>query len=1065
MVALKEARNINRNWLKAQSFSERLEALRSNNLATRKLNRKCVRIRSRAWLSISAFKKNSGLFEKKLKTLGCSRREFECILGIDPFDLFPSDFCPDWLEDIFRAESRFGFCSVTSESIQKYWNRGLISPFISIINYYYESLYKKIAVSLNKNNCNFDPSVMSEALIGSFLPYFEQNVRRAVVLEINCMRMLGQLDGDLPSQRYQSFIAKCLDSNFRLSFLSRFPVLARYAQVALSHWMSASESFVNHLAADWKDISDVFDIKEEDSVCDLSLSGDTHNQGKSVITVKLLSGVKLVYKPRNLDLDVAFQKFILWYNDKASICDLGTIKIINRSDHGWAEFIPNEDPCTEEQVELFYSRLGSLIAIAYAFKTVDIHFENLVAFGASPIIVDLETLFHPDVIPREARSAVEAVEEQVRSSVMSIGILPTPVNSANGTQTFDISAIGASVNQQAPYKVTGVDNFGRDDVRITHIPGWIPSAHNSPSTKIPDSVRAERIVAGFSATYEFLRKNKHYLTCENEIISDLLVSRRRIIVRDTKRYGSLQTDEFHPDLLRDSLDRAWHWDSLWNEVLDRPSLENFINSELQQVERYDIPHFTAEVGVSECYGSDGSKIDIGAVQSGWSAAENIIKNLDASDCDLQVWFIRASLGQPAYLRSSVGSLSHNESHLTNAIRIGDEIVSKLVTFRNQASLLTVNSLAGENSATSNGFSIGVADHSIYDGTAGIALFLGYLGHVAGERRFTDSAKALLCSMIDSRQSHVIRPQISAFKGIGSDIYALSHLAALWNDSEILGLAEGHCSAILKMLDKDWESDLLLGSAGCLLAVAALHSVSKSRKSLQVIAKCADHLISNDEFGKPRWNNLTVSRGLSHGLAGVALALFVAHEFIRSDDYLCASLEAIKLEDKLIAEGQWTDTHKINGRCQLSWCHGAPGIAIGRLKMYRTGPRDLIRPSLEAALEETRNFYSMNSNCLCHGTLGNLEALHVASEFPEFGRYTSNLDYFLEQEVHGIERNGWRSLLPNQTLSFGLMTGLSGIGFSLLRFSDLNSVPSVLQLAQPMSGIEVSKIRSFFNFRH
>ena len=52
------------------------------------------------------------------------------------------------------------------------------------------------------------------------------------------------------------------------------------------------------------------------------------------------------------------------------------------------------------------ARQGGYLAILYALEATDFHFENLIAAGEQPVLIDLETLFHP----RERRSEGAAVE-------------------------------------------------------------------------------------------------------------------------------------------------------------------------------------------------------------------------------------------------------------------------------------------------------------------------------------------------------------------------------------------------------------------------------------------------------------------------------------------------------------------------------------------------------------------------------------------------------------------------------------------------------------------------------
>jgi lantibiotic modifying enzyme len=51
-------------------------------------------------------------------------------------------------------------------------------------------------------------------------------------------------------------------------------------------------------------------------------------------------------------------------------------------------------------------------------------------------------------------------------------------------------------------------------------------------------------------------------------------------------------------------------------------------------------------------------------------------------------------------------------------------------------------------------------------------------------------------------------------------------------------------------------------------------------------------------------------------------------------------------------------------------------------------------------------------------------------------------------LDSIQHNGWLCGLPLSVQSPGLMTGLAGIGYGLLRLAEPDRVPSVLLLAPP-----------------
>src|SRR5262249_35924327 len=90
----------------------------------------------------------------------------------------------------------------------------------------------------------------------------------------------------------------------------------------------------------------------------------------------------------------------------------------------------------------------------------------------------------------------------------------------------------------------------------------------------------------------------------------------------------------------------------------------------------------------------------------------------------------------------------------------------------------------------------------------------------------------------------------------------------------------------------------------------------------------------------------------------------------------------------------------------------------------------------------------HNHSLCHGDLGNLELLLQASETLAEPRWRAEVNRLAAFILEGIGREGWRCGTPLQIESPGLMTGLAGIGYGLLRLAEPAPVPSVLVLAPP-----------------
>src|SRR5256714_1394468 len=127
---------------------------------------------------------------------------------------------------------------------------------------------------------------------------------------------------------------------------------------------------------------------------------------------------------------------------------------------------------------------------------------------------------------------------------------------------------------------------------------------------------------------------------------------------------------------------------------------------------------------------------------------------------------------------------------------------------------------------------------------------------------------------------------------------------------------------------------------------------------------------------------------------------------------------------------------------------ALGIGLARLTTLAQLDDEETRAEIEVALRNTTAHGFGQNHSLCHGDLGNIELLseYVAvTRDPRCAREVARLASVI---LESIEREGWLCGLPSGVESPGLMTGLAGIGYGLLRLAAPERVPSVLMLDPP-----------------
>src|SRR5690606_26567819 len=111
---------------------------------------------------------------------------------------------------------------------------------------------------------------------------------------------------------------------------------------------------------------------------------------------------------------------------------------------------------------------------------------------------------------------------------------------------------------------------------------------------------------------------------------------------------------------------------------------------------------------------------------------------------------------------------------------------------------------------------------LYDGHAGVAFFLAYLGEATGEARYTEVARETLATLrVQVAQQRATFFYPGGFNGWGGIIYLLAHLGALWREPALWDEAAEMAALAAARLEQDRQFDIIGGAAGYIGAIAAL----------------------------------------------------------------------------------------------------------------------------------------------------------------------------------------------------------------------------------------------------
>ncbi len=1071
-------------WFDALTLSERATALRKRTVphrdtdgAARVAGRRLRRWRAQPPLA------NDFYFSQLLTSYGLTEKEFLDVLE-EPAEALQDGINGSfgWTERLTRAfshEPSFGATAVTQlfgkPAAASFL--GAVEPLILSALERFENAVQTLAEE--NPGAPFDRRTVKQIFVEHLPVELLAMVTPTMVLELHVARLGELLEGNTAEERFQSFLKRLRQPDIALGLLREYPVLARQLIVRIDTCVDFSLELLRSLITDWNAIRATFSFKEHPGpLTELSGgAGDSHRGGRSVRILTFGSGFKLVYKPRPVSVEKHFQELLAWLNDRGMRPRFRTFNILDCGGHGWTEFIAAGECTSPEQVRCFYQRQGAYLALLYALEATDFHFENIIAAGEDPILVDLESLFHPSIGQADPEHAEQLAANKIARSVLKTGLLPQPSWIFGDSEGVDLSGLASAPGQLSPTPAPRWLAAGTDEMRLTRERVEMPAGKNRPTlngAEVNVANYTGAVLDGFTSCYRLILQHRVDLLAEGGALTRFAADEVRVILRPTYTYGLLLRESFHPDVLRNALDRDRLFDRLWTAVQQGAHLAKLIPSERQDLENGDIPIFTTKPNSRDLWNSARDDIGTFFAESGLTLVARRIRKMSEQDCCEQSWFIRASLATLAAgdadapvpaLRATGKATAELPRLLAAACGVGDRLGAIGLEIGREASWI------GRVPIGEHNWMIAPLGIDLYDGLPGVALFLAYLGLISSRERYTALAKSAVAALrYQLQRARSARALVGAFDGWGGVIYALAHLGILWQEPELLAEAESLVELLPKMIESDEQLDVISGSAGCAASLAVLYRCAPSHRTLDTAILCGERLIARAQHmecgvawspGAKRTRPLS---GFSHGAAGIAWALLELATLTGQDRFRTVALAGIEYERSLFCAdaGNWPDLRDDtvfdriasagNRRFATSWCHGAPGIGLARLHCLRHIDDHNIRAEIDAALKTTTTEGFGGNHCLCHGDLGNIELLLEAGVTLDDAQCRTRVERFAGMILGSIERHGWKCGNPTEVERPGLMTGLAGIGYELLRLSAPPRVPSVLALASPALGV-------------
>ncbi len=1078
--------------LKASSLLERIKEPKASfiplNTPTESINKRLER-----WCQLVA-DGNTNKFQKRFEWNNLNIEDIKPFLGegqiSSPFSL------PSWTKNLrllIESTANFKLESITSHSLpfpiesnaplpfEEIWfptllvarrhlcDRLKISE-LSLTEFPFSDLSVKAYQSLERMLLQRLVKLSERTLYEEFCQY-RPPIYNGLNLLFETLDLSAQLSSKQPETiYYQSFI-KTLLENGLLSLWQKYPVLARLVERILTFWVEATAEFLQRLQTDRHIL-----FQESDHVKEITTSmSDFHNRGRCVFVLTLTSGKKIIYKPKNIGLEIAYNQFLTWCNQKGILLPFKVLNHCDRKTYGWGLDYIEQQPCEDEvAAQHFYQRAGMLLCLLYVFGANDCHYENLIAHGEHFVLIDLETLMHPSAQAILGSSqGMFASDRQLWDSVLRTGLLPRWDFSPDNAIAYDISGLGSINNQKAPYPSLKWNFINTDEVYLFEKRGTLGEGKNLPQFNgvalNPQNYEAD-LIAGFEQMYGFLTENGQELLENQELQNAFQYQTVRFIFRATYVYQTLLQTTLTPELLQNGVDRSIEIDVLSRTFLNRDEKTSdwgILEAEITAIEQLDIPYFaTTANSHALTIGVEPFLTDY--LNPGYQRFRERLQNLKEQDLQQQIRMIQGSFAarfpknNPLSF-TSVPSLSENltftpDQFLNAAQQIGTKIYQRaIIDEHSQAHWLGLSYVNH-----TNRFQYQPLGYTLYDGNCGIALFLSALFSITREdkeRCLALNALRPLKSILGYKNSDLTAKFIQQIgiggaTGVGSILYGLVKISHLLEDKS--WLEEGVKIAQFlsrEMIEGDYQLDIMGGSAGAILGLLSLYRETKVMTLLQQAIHCGQILIERriSSEGKPlAWKTIAEKplTGFSHGAAGISYALGQLYEITGNQDYLKVAMEGIAYERAVFSKDQqnWPDFLTPIPTFKVMWCHGAAGIGFGRLGELRRENNENILQEVKIALETTQKYQETTIDHLCCGNFGRIELLLAAGQVlnrPQLIKIARQNATHLVQQA---QKNGGYQIfgdLSSVAFNPGFFQGISGIGYELLRLAYPEKFPVTL----------------------
>ena len=874
---------------------------------------------------------------------------------------------------------------------------------------------------------------------------------RTLIHEMHKKCEEGELRGETDRQKYEYFKEKFLTDPKYLSYLTeKYPELLRLIELKCRQIIQNFNEMIVRLANDKEEIEKRLCNGEKfNGIRSLNMDGDCHSGGKAVIKITLDQGSQIVYKPHGLKKELLYQDLLEIVCKKIG---LNTMKLpyLHRGEYGWETWLIYGTCRDFAQVKRYFKRMGIHLFLAHLLSATDLHGENIIAVGEFPVIMDMETFPGIRYFDDET-NADKKIEELVRYSVMRTGILP-----GENWAGYCVNAIHPIGEQMLPLKIPVVEEDGTVNMRIGYRQVKVNLKNSLPTIngqEVDPYIYKDAVYDGFIRSYSTWEEGKR------EIQGYCLPFYKeyfRVVRRNTQEYSTFLSASLHPAYLTSQQKRRNFLERLREQGKKGGKIEQELeNYEISSMTDMDIPIFYGKGDSCSIFTGDGKEYANYMRERPDQSFLGGMNFWGKTDCEFQKIMLQLSFdnlksdiyAKPVEIPTKKDLLSQ-EVLLAQAEKIAEYILNTTVY-----DCQRVPAWMGIQRLPNGKWRFEPLGFDLYNGLPGILIFFEKLMKVCPKDHYEKlllSAREKLFRYTENQIQHSQRTTTGAMLGSGSNVYAYLILYCISEKREYLDYAKAHAELLKKNYEKDEKYDFLSGNAGAIYVLGKLFETTKEKCFLNLAIDIGEWLWKKaDQTIQGRGWRITENQlpltGMSHGNSGFLMAYGEILKNTGNERYKEMIRKIVDYENFNFSEklGNWLDLRGYNEmekcplKAQNTWCHGAPGILLSRLFLYRIPQfqkNNRIYEDIDRAVKSICTARLHPGMCICHGKCGNWIILNcfqnlyqeIAAAYPCIYEKKRQLEIEIMQVLQG---DSWCHM--EEKYHPGFMNGISGIGCALL----------------------------------